>query len=202
MTNRFTVRANYTVEDFELPNRPKNDQSAREFIANNSTSWTFAPGWNIQTDLSRSELRIGKLFWNTFQETPIDTIITWDVRTMLSRQYGNIIVSTGIRYFHKFDFLQQASLSVDVQENGALTRVTRISTGNRTTAQWGPSVVIRLPLSSRNEVYINGWYQMQSTRQRLYIQYPENYRDAFLRAERRVEKRSFPNLEILVRFRF
>ncbi|MCH8524221.1 MAG: hypothetical protein LAT52_06705 [Balneolales bacterium] len=202
MNNRFTVRANYTVEDFELPNRPKNDQSAREFIAANTTSWTFAPGWNVQAEFSRSELRIGKLFWETFQETPIDTIITWDVRTMVSRQYGDIVISSGVRYFHKFDFLQQASLAVDVEENGTITRVNRISTGNRTTTQWGPSVMIRLPMSARNELFINGWYQMQATRQKLYTEYPEVYRSAFLRAERRADRRSFPNIEISVRFRF
>lgn len=202
MNNRYTVRANYTVEDFELPNRPKNDQSAREFIATNNISWTFAPGWNFQTDLSRSELRIGRLIWNTFQETPIDTIITWDVYAAVSRHFGDVIVTTGVRYFHKFDFLQQASQSVDVLENGSQNRVTRIATGNQTTSQWGPSVMIRLPLSSRNEVFINGWYQMQATRQRLYIEYPEIYRDAFLSAERRAQRRAYPNLEITTRFRF
>ena len=202
MSNRFMVRANYTVEDFELPNRPKNDQSAREFIAGNVTSWTFAPDWNIQLEASRSELRIGKLFWSTFQETPLDTIVTWDVRTMLSRQYNGFIVSSGIRYFHKYDFLQQASLSVETEQNGNINRVSRIAPGNRTTVQWGPAVMVRLPLSSRNEVYINGWYQMQATRERLYTEYPEIYREAFRNAERRAERRTFPNLEISVRFRF
>ena len=202
MQNQFMVRANYTVDDYEIPGRQKNDQSAREMAGSTTISWTFAPEWNIETNASRSELRIGRLFWETFQETPIDTIITWDVQTMLSKRFGDIIVSSGVRYFRKFDFLQQASIQIEVDENGSTTRLTRLSTGNQITTQWGPAVMIRLPLSSRNELYINGWYQVQKTRQRLYIEYPEPYRADFLRAENQAVRRVFPNMEITARFRF
>jgi hypothetical protein len=202
MTNRFMVRANYTVEDYELAGRPKNDQSARELAMSSNISWTFAPDWNLQTETSRSELRIGRLFWETFQETPTDTLITWDTQVVVSKRIGNIVVSSGMRYFRKFDFLQRASIQIEVEENGSVTRLSRISTGNQVTVQWGPVVTIRMPLNMRNELYINGWYQMQQTRQRLYITYPEAYRTDFLRAERNAIRRVFPNIEMTVRFRF
>jgi hypothetical protein len=202
MRNRFMVRANYTVEDYELPGRPKNDQSARELAMLTNISWTFAPDWNLETEASRSELRIGRLYWETFQETPTDTLITWDTQIVISKRMGNVVVSSGMRYFRKFDFLQRASIQIDVEENGSVTRLSRISTGNQITVQWGPVVTIRLPLNMRNELYINGWYQMQQTRQRLYITYPEAYRDDFRRAEQRAVRRVFPNLEMTVRFRF
>jgi len=202
MNHRFTVRANYTVEDYELANRPKNDQSAREFIANSAMSWTFAPNWNLQAEVSRSELRIGRLFWDTFQETPIDTITTWDFSGMFSRRYDDVVISTGLRYFHKTDFLQRASLAVEIPDNGSVIRASRIATGKQTTSQWGPAVTIRLPLSARNELYLNGWLQFQATRQKLYTDYPENFREAFLQAERSADRRTYPNLEITTRFNF
>jgi hypothetical protein len=202
MRNTFMVRANYTVEDYELPGRQKNDQSARELAMLNNISWTFAPDWNLETEVSRSELRIGRLYWETFQETPTDTLITWDTKVVISRRMGNVVVSSGVRYFRKFDFLQRASIQIDVEENGSVTRLSRISTGNQITVQWGPVVTVRLPLNMRNELYINGWYQMQQTRQRLYITYPEEYRDDFLQAENKAVRRVFPNLEMTVRFRF
>lgn len=199
---RFLVRANYTVEDFEVTGRQNNDQSAREMAFITNTSWEFSDGWSLDTDASRSELRIGRLFWETFQETPIDTLITYDIQTLVTRRFGDIHVSSGIRYFRKIDFLQRATVQLELEDNGEIIRETRVSTGQQITEQWGPVVTIRLPLSARNELYVNGWMQRQETWQKLYTTYPEELRDAFLRAERQTTRRMFPNLEITARFRF
>jgi hypothetical protein len=202
LRQRFLVRANYTVEDFEVAGRQKNDQSAREMAFITNTSWEFSDGWSLDTDASRSELRIGRLFWKTFQETPIDTLITYDIQTVITRRFGDIHVSSGIRYFRKIDFLQRATVQLELEDNGEIIRETRVSTGQQITEQWGPVVTIRLPLSARNELYINGWMQRQETWQKLYTTYPEELRQAFLRAERQTTRRMFPNLEITARFRF
>lgn len=202
MRSRFMVRANYTVDDFQVDGRQRSDQSARELAMMSTVSWTFAPDWNLEVEASRSELRIGRLFWNTFEETPIDTLVTWDVRPMLSKRTGQAVISSGIRYFQKIDFLPQASIQIEVPGENGPVRVSRISTGRQVTRQWGPAVLVRLPVGNRHELYINGWYQMQRTRRQLYITYPEEFREAFLQEERRAVQRVFPNLEMMVRFRF
>lgn len=202
MRNTFMVRANYTVEDYVLPGRPKTDQSAREMAFFTNTSYEFAPDWTIRVEASRSELRIGKLYWETFQETPIDTLVTYDIQPTLQKRYGQITVATGIRYFRKLDFLQRATAQIEVMQNGAPNRITRIGTGQQITTQIGPVVTIGLPFQSRNELFITGWYQIQRNWQRLYIEYPEEHKDAFLRAERQATRRVFPNFEMVARFGF
>lgn len=198
----FLVRANYTVEDYEIPGRQKADQSAREMAFISNVSYELAPTWTATFEASRSELRIGRLFWKTFEETPIDTLITYDVQTLLTKRYGNIFVSSGVRYFRKFDFLQSASVQIEIEDNGSISRLSRIATGQQITTQWGPVVQIRLPLRAGNELYINGWLQQQKSWRRLYIEYPEEYRNEFKSAERQVIRRIFPNLEMSARFRF
>jgi hypothetical protein len=87
------------------------------FISN--LSYELAPTWTATVEASRSELRIGRLFWKSFEETPIDTLITYDIQTVLTKKYGNVSVSSGIRYFRKFDFLQSASVQIDIDDNGS-----------------------------------------------------------------------------------
>lgn len=202
MTNSFLVRANYTVEDFELPGRQKNDQSARELALFSAIDYDFAPEWTLSFDASRSELRIGKLFWETFQETPIDTLVSYDFQGSISKQFGNLTVSTGLRYFRKLDFLQSATVQIEAEQNGSMVRMTRLGTGQQITTQIGPLVTIQMPFLSRNELFITGWYQVQRSWRRLYIDYPEELRDEFRRAERMTNRRIFPNIEMVARFGF
>lgn len=202
LNQQFMVRANYTVEDYEIPGRINNDQSAREMVFITRSTWDFSPGWSLETDISRNELRIGRLLWKTFQETPTDTLLTWDAQTLLTRRYGQIRISSGIRYFYKSDFTPRGTVQIEVTENGDLIRLNRVGPGRQLTVQWGPMVRIRLPMRNQNELYLDGWMQRQTSWQRLYIAYPEPYIESFLRAERRRTVRLFPNMEITARFRF
>lgn len=197
------VRANYTVEDFEVPGRPKNDQVSREFAINTQADINVAREWWLELSASRSELRIGRLLWDEFREIPTDTLITYNARAMVTHRSGGLITSVGMRYHLKLDFLPRATIvAEDVLEDGSVVQRTRSAPGKQRTFQWGPMVQMRLPLYSRNELLVNGWYQMQGIRQKLYTVYPEEFRDLFERAERNVRRRTFPNVEITARFRF
>jgi len=202
MTNSFLVRANYTVDDYELPGRQKNDQSARELALFSAIDYDFAPEWTFSFDASRSELRIGKLYWETFQETPIDTLVAYDFQGSISKKFGTLTVSTGLRYFRKLDFLQSATVQIETEHNGSMVRMTRLGTGQQITTQIGPLVTIQMPFLSRNELFITGWYQVQRSWRKLYIDYPEELRDEFRRAERMTSRRIFPNIEMVARFGF
>lgn len=200
---QFLVRANYTVEDFELPGRPKNDQASREFGIANHADISLNPEWQVHVSASRSELRIGRLLWKEFREIPTDTLITYDSRLMVSHRSGSLITAAGIRHNLKIDYLSRATIVAEgVSADGTAVQLTRIAPGQQRTVQWGPVVEMRLPLYSRNELIINGWYQMQAIRQRLYTEFPEEFKPLFESAQRQVRRRTYPNLEIIARFRF
>lgn len=196
--NAFLIRANYTVEDFERAGRAKNDQSARELGLRSAVEWEFLPGWSLSTDVSRNELRIGRLLWPEFREIPLDTLVTIDADAVLRHRTPAGDVSAGVRVFHKTDFILQAVNRIDVDG----VPFTRIGPGTQTTLQWGPTVQVEWPLPGGHLVRINGWMQWQSARTRLYVTYPEEQAAEFRRAERRAERRTYPNLDMTVRFRF
>ncbi len=200
---QFLVRANYTVDDFQLPGRPANDQSSREYQVRTEAEARIAPEWWIDVSGSRSELRIGRLLWNEFREIPTDTLITYDSRLSLTHRSGPLLTSVGVRYFVKRDYLPRATITADdfTPDGDPVTR-SRTAPGRQTTVQWGPVVEMRLPLYARNELFVTGWYQMQAVRTRLYTEYPEEFRDLFLREEQRARRINYPNIEIRARFRF
>lgn len=202
LRQQFLVRANYTVEDFELPGREKNDQVSREFGTNSTAIISLNSEWSLDLGASRSELRVGRLLWKEFREIPTDTLVTYDARAMIRHQAGMLQTSVGIRYFVKFDYLPRATIIAnDINENGDPIIRSRTAPGRQTTVQWGPMLTMRLPLYKRNELYINGWYQMQAVSQRLYTAYPEEFAAIFRQAEQRKNRRIYPNLEIIARFR-
>lgn len=196
--NAFLIRANYTVEDFEIAGRPKNDQSSREMGFHSTLDWTFLPDWSIRADVRRNELRIGRLLWPDFREIPLDTLVTIDADAALRHEVGQGVVAAGARLFHKTDFILRAQNRIEVDG----VPFTRIGPGLQTTLQWGPTVHVEWPLPGGHLVRIHGWMQWQSTRTRLYVAYPDEQAAAFRRAERRAERRTYPNLDMTVRFRF
>ena len=202
--HQFLVRANYTVDDFQQPGSTNNDQASRELRMQSEADIRLDSEWSVSLAASRSELRIGRLLWQEFREIPTDTLITWDGRATLNHQAGSLQTSVGLRYFVKYDFLPRATVTAEPSDSDgdAAPAATRTAPGRQTTVQWGPLVSMRLPLYARNELYVNGWYQMQSVRTRLYTEYPEAQREAFLRAERRARRVNYPNLEMIVRFYF
>jgi len=194
----FLIRANYTVEDFELAGRVKNDQASRELGLRSTLDWAFMPGWSIQADARRNELRIGRLLWSEFREIPLDTLVTIDAEAALRHQIGQGIWSAGIRIFHKSDFILRAQNTIEV--DGA--PLSRIGPGLQTTLQWGPTVAIDWPMPGGHQILLSGWMQWQETRTRLYVTYPTAHEAAFRRAEQRPERRAYPNVDMTVRFRF
>ncbi|MEX0685850.1 MAG: hypothetical protein WD267_13060 [Balneolales bacterium] len=203
ISQQFLIRANYTVEDYELEGREKNDRASREFGFQTEADLILNKDWAIEIEGSRNELRIGRLFWDTFQEMPIDTLITYDGRLMFVRNYDHLRVAVGGRYFLRFDQLLQTSLSTTfINEEGIEQNITRIGPGRQVTHQFGPAVDISLPFMSGNRLYIRGWLQKQMVRKNLFITYPEAYSDAFRREESRYNTRILPNFEMTANFSF
>ncbi|MFU8859493.1 MAG: hypothetical protein ACNA8K_03630 [Cyclonatronaceae bacterium] len=204
LRQQMLLRANYTVEDFEIEGRLKNDQASREFAFQSDIKADLDSEWSLETGISRNELRIGRLLWKEFREVPIDTLITWEGYAMLvHNRPGGARIAAGLRGYRKIDFIPIINLTATAAgPAGQDVNISRIAPGRQITSQWGPAVEVMLPLYHRNELYINGWWQFQSVGQRLYTQFPEEFRDAFRRAERRRSTRVYPNLEIRTRIFF
>jgi hypothetical protein len=202
LRSTFLVRANYTVEDFQLEGRPKNDQSSREYAFRTDAAIDIADGWQLALSGARSELRIGRLFWGTFQETPTDTLVTYDTEAMVYYETGPHRIGLGARLFLRRDYLPQASITAEVTDEHGTRQVTRTAPGRQLTTQYGPSVDINLRFQSGNRLIISGWMQRQDVRRRLYLAYPEELAPAFRREERRSSTRTYPNMEIRAVFNF
>lgn len=201
--NAMFIRANYTVYDFQVPGRLNADQSAREYGFRTRIEYQFIPQWFVEAEASRSELRIGRLKWGSFTETPIDTLITYEMEVTLSKRVGSTKISTGFRAFRKVDFMPQAVTTIVIIDPETSNRTfSRIAPGFMVTNQFGPVVQVMLPLSNQNELYIDGWFQRQRTNTRLYTEYPEEFRDAFLAREKRAMRIMYPNLTLRARFKF
>ena len=202
LRSSFLVRANYTVEDFQLEGRPKNDQSSREYSFRTDASYSLSDSWQITLSGTRSELRIGRLFWDSFQETPTDTLVTYDMEAMVYHQTGHHRIGLGGRIFLRRDFLPQATITADVTDENGTRQVTRSAPGLQLSRQYGPSIDINLRFFSGNRLIISGWMQRQEVRRRLYLTYPDDIAPAFHREERRSSTRIYPNMDIRAVFNF
>jgi hypothetical protein len=201
--NAMFIRANYTAYDFQVPGRLNADQSAREYGFRTRVEYQFLPQWFIETEGSRSELRIGRLQWGAFTETPIDTLVTYEMETTISKRIGNTKIATGFRAFRKVDFMPQAITTIVITDPETGNRsFSRIAPGFMVTNQLGPVVQVMLPLSNQNELYVDGWFQRQRTNTSLYTEYPEEFREAFLAREKRAMRIMYPNLTLRARFKF
>lgn len=197
------VRANYTVYDFQVPGRLNADQSAREYGIRSRLEYQFMPNWFMEAELSRAELRIGRLRWDSFTEIPIDTLVTWEATLMMSKKIRDLKISSGYRLYQKNDFLPQVISTITVPSStGGGRTISRLAPGLQSTWQSGPSVQMSLPLSSKNELYLDGWFQRQRTYTKLYTQYPEAYKEAFLAKEKTSQNVLYPNIVVSARFRF
>ncbi len=199
----FGIRANYTVDDFELPGRTGNNRSSREFNFRTQVDWDIGTDWNISAEASRSELRIGRLFWDSFTEIPTDTLTTYNFDLMISREIGRAEIAAGGRYFIKLDYLPQTTLTTTIPgEEGGEQPVSQTAPGRQITRQFGPAVDINIPFSSGNRLQFRGWLQNEGINRRLFTAYPDEVEEAFRQEERRTSRRQYPNMELQVSFQF
>ena len=199
----FLIRANYTVHDFQLEDRPSNDRSSREFGFQTDIRWDMTSDWRIDAEASRSELRIGRLHWDSFTETPTDTLTTYNFEVMITRNIGDAQISAGGRFFIKVDYLPQTTLTTEItDEDGVTQPVSQTAPGRQVTRQFGPAVDINIPFSSGNQLRFSGWLQNQHVNRRLFTVYPDELEDAFTREEQRASTRLYPNMQLEVSFAF
>ncbi len=201
INQQFLIRANYTVYDYKLQGQPLNDQASREWGARTEANIQAAPDWSFSLSASRNELRIGQLYWKSFKEVPLDTLVTWTGEATITHQEGRLTITAGMRMLMKYDYLPSTELQATVTENGTPQSVSWLASGRQKTVQWGPIVTISLPFEDGNALYLDGWIQRQAINKKQYTRYPQDQVAAFTHAARSWSHRLFPNLTLNARFR-
>lgn len=201
------VRATYTVEDFELAGRRKNDQSARELGYDAAFEHRSADARQFNAMFSYSDLRLGRLLWDRFAEIPFDTVQT--VAAWARYRVGTTWqVELGLRLFHRADYDRSTTLRYDkVDADGKVVldaagkplRESITRAGREKIRQFGPTVVLAYPFLDGSSVQVEGWLQFQNIRQVLYA---TNLPNAALEAAQKGSTRLIPNLKLEVTWRF
>lgn len=195
---RSEVRATYTVDDFTLPGRRPSDQSAREMRYDLQFERDLGEGLRVVGEGGYTDLRLGRLLWDSFAEIPFDTLQTYNgwLRVQAGRR---IVTDLGIRFFIRTDFSRSASLRYP-SGDGATEFVSRPA--REWIRQIGPTAGVTAYLGGGSELRLNGWLNMQRIYYRLYGTLPPDDEPAIRSAARRGTSLVIPNLSLSVRWAF
>ncbi|MFC2085754.1 hypothetical protein ACFLRO_00925, partial [Bacteroidota bacterium] len=190
------VRAVYTTDDFSFAGEPRNDQSAREMKYSGSFYRQIGMGVDFLLDASHSQLMLGRLLWEDFEEVPFDSIATttgW-ARLEVGRKWR---AEVGLRAFYRSEFDRSLAVRfVPDGSEGITETITR--PGRKRLLQIGPTGSISFPLSRESQLRMSGWVQFQEVRITLYGDLPPGDEEAIVAAGLRAERRTIPNLTISV----
>ncbi len=203
------IRATYTVDDFVLPGRRPTDQSAREIRFATVIEQEIGRDVRLFASGSYADLRLGRLLWNDFAEIPFDTLRTYSgwVHVQAGRR---LLADVGLRFFIRSDYDRAARVRYPrVDEAGnelrdetgqvLLTSITR--PGRQWIEQIGPTTAITWTMGA-SSVRLNGWFNVQHVRHRLYGALPEASADRIRRAARKGTRKLIPNLALTVKWNF
>ncbi len=194
------VRSTYTVDDFELPETPRNDQSARERRYVVDLEHDIGAGRRVLLESSVSDLHLGRLLWDRFAEIPFDTLRTWSLWPRIRAGTG-WTAELGVRAFVRRDYDPRVTIQYRPDPSEALERsVTR--PGRQWIEQWGPTCAVAAQTGDGSVVRLEGWLQFQRIRQRLFGGLPPEDKSQIVGAARRGKSNLIPHLSIAVRRRF
>lgn len=206
------VRATYTIDDFVLPGRRASDQSAREVRYNADLDQDLGGGLRLLATGTYSDLRLGRLLWDRFAEIPFDTLRTYSAWGRLQAQINpRLFAEVGVRAFIRSDFDRATTVRYprvdaagvilrDEQDDVLLTSITR--PGRQRIEQLGPTCAITWTMPDGSAIRLDGWFNVQHTRQRLYGGLPEAAAARIEAAARDGTRKIIPNLALTALWRF
>ncbi|WP_397546842.1 hypothetical protein ABUL39_13690 [Rhodothermus marinus] len=184
------VRAAYTVDDFVLPGRQRQDQSARELGYRLQLEQALSPRLRARFDGSYSELRLGRLLWDRFAEIPFDTLRTYTGWLRLETQTARLRSSVGFRVFLRRDYMGGLLIAYTTAEG---TPATVNRPGQLWIVQVGPTCGLHWQHRSLT-FSLEGWLMLQRLHRRLYGPLPEASADRIREAAWNGPRTRIPNL--------
>ncbi len=184
------VRAAYTVDDFVLPGRQRQDQAARELSYRLQAKQALTSRLYIRLDGSYSDLQLGRLLWNRFAEIPFDTLRTYTGWLRLEARTASLRSSVGFRLFLRRDYLARLRITYPGPKGTAAT-VSR--PGQLWIVQIGPTCALYWRRRSLT-FSLEGWLTLQRLHRRLYGPLPEAAAERIRRAAWNGPRTRIPNL--------
>ena len=191
------VRATYTTDDFVLPGRRSSDQSARELRLESEMEHRIFADTDVLITASFSDLRLGRLMWDSFSEVPFDTLrtlTTWARIQSGKRLRGEL----GWRVFLRSDYDRAISVSYQLPTDtptSTLGRITR--SGKRWIIQSGPTATLFWS-RGKTTLRLDAWANWQRLRYTLYGQLPSTSADIIRQTARRGRLRLIPLMSLKV----
>ena len=113
------IWATYQVRDFE--SQQDKNRSNRVLIFNHQIDYRLSGRWRILSELLRRENRLSQLNWGRFSESPIDTVIVYDLAARTQYQSasefnGQWSVQAGYRAFWQ---IRKSRASISDPSSGA-----------------------------------------------------------------------------------
>jgi hypothetical protein len=158
MRPQFSILANYVVYDFEGLTQGVKSYSLRQISYNDSIFVKLSRkiGFTSRLDLLYKET--GILYWEKFEENPLNGNLKFFSRFYLSYFPDNILmISAGVRYFNL------------TQTNFSSKAINKIDYKN---ISIGPEATIKYWISENSEINFTGWYEFQNINDKLYNQIP------------------------------
>ncbi|SHK60913.1 hypothetical protein [Rhodothermus profundi] len=185
------VRAAYTVDDFVLPGRQRQDQAARELSYRLQTEQALTPRLRIRLEGAYTELRLGRLLWDRFAEIPFDTLRTYTGWLQLETHTGSLRSSVGFRIFLRRDYMARLLIAYTNAEGSPAT-VNR--PGQLWIVQLGPTCRLNWQLGRTLTFSLEGWLMLQRLHRRLYGPLPEASAERIRKAAWNGPRTRIPNL--------
>jgi len=189
------VRATYTTDDFILPGRRSTDQSARELRLESEIEHRLFTNTDVMITASYSDLRLGRLMWDSFTEVPFDTLRTltaWARVQSGKRLRGEI----GWKIFVRTDYDRAISVSYQLPTDTPTSTLGRITRpGKRWIIQSGPSAALFWS-RGKTTLRLDAWANWQRLRYTLYGQLPSSNADIIRQTARRGRLRLIPLMSL------
>lgn len=148
----YSLFVTYHVRDFE-EEQGKN-RSNRIFLTSHQLRYGFKNNYAVQADILRRENRLGRLNWERFAESPIDTVVIWDVALRAEksflRKWGSMKGQLGYRVFR-----QGRSQTQGISVDGVL----KTAFIENVVLQHGPVAFFSTELGDRFSLQADFWIQ-------------------------------------------
>lgn len=147
---QFEVLANYTAYDYELNLSNLKSFSFRQLSYRDSINYKLTKSVNLKSNVNIKYSERGVLYWEEFAETPQNAISEYFLRLILEKNYDNLTLGSGMRYYNT----SQKRINAGSEEFD----YEFISTA--------PEVLINYRLNNNWSVTLSGWYEFQNINRR------------------------------------
>lgn len=153
LTGNYSLFVTYHVRDFETE-QGKN-RSNRILLGNIKSQYRISTKYMATLDVLRRENRLGQLNWSRFTESPIDTVVIWDVTAKMQRRFRSA-GGTALRLDLGYRMFRQNRASIGGLNDGGGAKLIYL---DNIILQHGPVMTLAMATKSRLNLSTDFWIQ-------------------------------------------